>query len=370
MSELVTRFTSLPNLHPALVHFPIALLPVAILLDLLTLRLPRQREWPDRAATVLYVAAAAGSIAAYWAGRLAAEGLPPLALHIQLHVNEHSDSARVATWLVGLVAAARVAVAARDTRFRRKVLRIFLISIALASVALIYRTADLGGGLVYQHRVGVAEIDQHGEDRASAAEPETTDAIVAGAASRLSETGNGKLIWKPLPTDREAIGAVLSPAPGTDASAISWVEPADGERGLGLAVDGEAVLLLPGAFGDVEVMAELEAEGFEGEMGVAHHVSSGAEAGLLTLSFPGGQVALVSRSGGESRTLATAVRSISAGPFQLRVTAAGRHFYGFLGEERVVHGHEPPPRDGGCGLFLRGKGTVRVLSLTITPARG
>ena len=33
----VVSWTSLPNLHPALVHFPLALLPMAILFDVLGL---------------------------------------------------------------------------------------------------------------------------------------------------------------------------------------------------------------------------------------------------------------------------------------------------------------------------------------------
>ena len=98
MSEVVIRFTSLPNLHPALVHFPIAILPVALLMDLMAVLLRGQREWLDRAASLLYVASAVGAIAAFWTGRFAADGLPPLDLHVQLAVNEHSDSARTAAW--------------------------------------------------------------------------------------------------------------------------------------------------------------------------------------------------------------------------------------------------------------------------------
>ena len=73
MNELLS-WTSLPNLHPALVHFPIALVPMAILADVLRLIFRRQ-EWLDRAATGLYIAAALGALAALWAGEQAADGL-------------------------------------------------------------------------------------------------------------------------------------------------------------------------------------------------------------------------------------------------------------------------------------------------------
>lgn len=369
MNELITTYTALPNLHPALVHFPIALLPLAVLVDALLLRLPSQRDWLDRAASGLYVTSALGAGAAYWAGKQAAESLPPLALHIEVHVSQHSDSARAALWLLAFLAAFRVAVAYRDTRGRRKVLRAFLLLIALGAVGLVYRTADLGGGLVFQHGVGVAKSDDHGAPKAIEGAGESGIAIQDGAAvaSRIVEGEDGGLTWTPLPGDRQALGTVLLPAPETDGSALSWVEPAEGAVGLGLAVDGEALLLLPGVFGDVQVQAELVLEGFEGEVGLAHHVLSGSQASLLTVSFPGSEFVLATRGGDQTRRLARAVRAVLKGPFQLMVTAVGRHYYGFLGEERVVHGHEPPLRKGGCGLFLRGKGTVRILAVTITP---
>jgi uncharacterized membrane protein len=369
VNELITTYTALPNLHPALVHFPIALLPIAVLLDALLLGLPNQRHWLDRAASVLYVASALGAGAAYWAGRQAAESLPPLALHLQVHVNEHSDSGRAALWLLVLLAALRAAVASRDTRGRRKVLRLALLVIAMGAVGFVYRTADLGGGLVFQHGIGVAEIDDHGAAKATERKAEADAAGEDGtaAASRLVEDDDGSLTWKPLPGDRRALGTVLEPAPQTDDKAVSWVEPTDRAVGLGLAVDGEALLLLPGAFGDVQVQADLELEDFEGEVGLAHHVLSGSQAGLLTVSFPEHEFVLATRDGAPTRRLAGAVRPVPEGPFRLIVTAAGRHLHGLLGEERVVHGHRPPPPEGGAGLFLRGKGTVWILAVTIMP---
>lgn len=368
MTELLMRFTSLPNLHPALVHFPVAILPIAILLDLSMLPMRRQRHWLDRAACVLYSAAAVGGVAAYWAGHLAVEGLPPLALDAQAQVNTHSDSATISVWLMGLLAVARVAVAVRDTKSQSTVPRVALLAFALVASALVYRTADLGGGLVYQYGIGVADRGSPDSDEPTVATTGSEVSHGAGgdAASRLVERADGTTIWTPLPEDRQALGTVLTPAPGTHTAAVAWAEPQGGAGGLGLAVDGEALLLLPGTYGDVEVKAELIADGFNGELGLAHHVASGSEAGLLTVSFPENEFSLVLRKGGEPSMLAQATRHVSKAPFQLAVTVSGRHLHGFLGEERVVHGHASPSSDGGCGLFLHGQGTVRILSMSIT----
>jgi hypothetical protein len=68
---------SLPNLHPAVVHFPIALLPAALLFDFVCLLRPTW-TWLDRGAAALYALAAAAAGAAFWAGTEAAESLGPL----------------------------------------------------------------------------------------------------------------------------------------------------------------------------------------------------------------------------------------------------------------------------------------------------
>lgn len=372
MNDLVANYTALPNLHPALVHFPIAFLPLAVILDALVLRFPSQREWLDRAATLLYGVAALGAAAAFLSGRHAAEALPPLALTVQVHVNEHSDSARAALWLLVLLAAFRAVVAYRDWRVRRKVLRVCFLLIAAGAVVLVYRTADLGGGLVFRHGIGVAQSGDPGAPGLTRAmevqETIATDSEDEGAAERRLVTGDdGSLSWRPLPGDRQALGSFLLPAPETDDSAVSWGESAEDGEGLGLTLDGEALLLLPGAFGDVQVEAELVLEGFEGEVGLAHHVLSGSQASLFTVSFPGNEFVLSRRDGATTRRLARSVRAVPEGPIRLLTTAAGRHYYGYLGEESVVHGHEAPPPKGGCGLFLRGRGVVRILSLTVTP---
>lgn len=372
MNDLVANYTALPNLHPALVHFPIAFLPLAVILDALVLRFPGQREWLDRAATLLYGVAALGAAAAFLSGRHAAEALPPLALTVQVHVNEHSDSARAALWLLVLLAAFRAVVAYRDWRVRRKVLRVCFLLIAAGAVVLVYRTADLGGGLVFRHGIGVAQSGDPGAPGLTRAmevqETIATDSEDEGAAERRLVTGDdGSLSWRPLPGDRQALGSFLLPAPETDDSAVSWGESAEDGEGLGLTLDGEALLLLPGAFGDVQVEAELVLEGFEGEVGLAHHVLSGSQASLFTVSVPGNEFVLSRRDGATTRRLARSVRAVPEGPIRLLTTAAGRHYYGYLGEESVVHGHEAPPPKGGCGLFLRGRGVVRILSLTVTP---
>ncbi len=375
MSEFVTSFTSLPNLHPALVHFPIALLPMAVLFDLVSRW--RWRDWLARAATVLYAAAALGAGAAFWTGEQAADSLPVLAPAMQRLVNEHSDSGLYTLWLVGLVVAARIALEFWDRDGARTAARWAVLLAAAVGVGLVFRTADLGGGLVYQHGIAVARAGDYrtgvSGERAEAPslpdEPAAT-AEAGPAANRLATAPDGALEWRPLAGDGDALGSILKPAPGSDLSTISWLEPETDAPGLRLAVQGEALLVLPGTFGDVQVEAELGLEEFEGAVGVAHHVRGADRAGIFTLEVPANEHVLASVEGGRVRELDREAGEVSSDRVRLTVSAIGRHLKGRLGDRTVVHGHESALPDGACGLFLRGNGTVRIHSMKVTPAGG
>lgn len=373
MNEFLSGLTSLPNIHPAVVHFPIALLPVAVILDLLLMGLEQQRGWLERAAASLYVGAALGCGAAFWAGRQAVDALPPLAPSVQLYVNQHADSALYVLWLVGVLSVARAALTIVDPKANRRVPRAALLLVALVAVGLVFRTADLGGALVYQHGVGVAATMVDGSetsevDSAGAPLGETlAGESLAPASSRLLETGDGALEWNPLPGDRDALGSVLSPAPGTTRDAASWVAAPDGEKGLSLSVAGFALLVLPRSFGDVQVEAELDLQGFVGEAGLVHHVDSATQAGFFTVSPTSNEYVLGTLDGDNVRQLGRSTAALSPGPVRLTVSAIGRHFKGLVDDEAVVHGHEPALPDGKVGLLFRGRGSVRVLSLKVVP---
>ena len=60
-----------PNVHPILVHFPIAWLIAAILLDFVSFVLSRTR-WPEILATILYTVGAISALVTYLTGRQAA----------------------------------------------------------------------------------------------------------------------------------------------------------------------------------------------------------------------------------------------------------------------------------------------------------
>jgi uncharacterized membrane protein len=148
---------SLPNLHPALVHLPLALLPAAILFDLLAVLLPT-RVWLERGAALLYVFAALGAGAAYLAGERAEDAIGPQPAAVRPVLEEHEELARAALIpLIGL-AFVRQALSWRDRdrpRITGTAWRFVVLLAASGTLVVLAEAADHGGMLVYGHGVAV-----------------------------------------------------------------------------------------------------------------------------------------------------------------------------------------------------------------------
>ncbi|MEP0774589.1 MAG: DUF2231 domain-containing protein [Acidobacteriota bacterium] len=138
-------------LHPALVHFPIALIFVALLFEALS----RTRRWRalDSAAVFLIVLAAVGSVAAFVTGKLAYEEVvvPPAGRQL---LEQHESFGVLVMVGMLLLAGARLLLA-RGDRHSGPLNWLYLGVLALAAALVTYQ-AHLGGRLVYDHGVGTA----------------------------------------------------------------------------------------------------------------------------------------------------------------------------------------------------------------------
>lgn len=149
--------TGLPNLHPTIVHLPLALLPAAILFDTVALVRPTW-TWLERGAALLLILAALGAAASVVAGEQAEEGLAPQTPSARDLIHEHEELGKKALVATAVLSIARLLLSIRD-RDRPRVTALFLRFLLLVASAgtlfLMVRTADLGGRLVYRHGVAV-----------------------------------------------------------------------------------------------------------------------------------------------------------------------------------------------------------------------
>ena len=133
------------DLHPAVVHFPIALAVVGALAELVYLVV--RRPWVKWFGPILLTLALAGSGAAYFSGRAVgdkaeAQGVP------QAAVDKHEESCLWALGAIGLATLLSWAVRPTGKGIWLSAL------IALAAAGLTLYTGYLGADLVYRHGAG------------------------------------------------------------------------------------------------------------------------------------------------------------------------------------------------------------------------
>jgi uncharacterized membrane protein len=148
-----------PNLHPLLVHFPLALLLVATLVDGVSAWRPSHTSIRDTA-TWLYCGGALMAMAAYFSGLDAAEAMR-VGPDASAAVSAHFGWADRTTWFFVFFASFRMALSYIWRSTARWVV-VLSVLVALVGLGVLATAADHGGRLVFRHGLGVAPIAAEG----------------------------------------------------------------------------------------------------------------------------------------------------------------------------------------------------------------
>ncbi len=339
-----------PNLHPAIVHFPIALLFAAVLVDFLGLIFKGRISWNTTAVT-LFVLGAFGALAAYLTGDEAAEDMtiPQWAEHT---LTEHADLALWTVWFFGIYAVLRLA-ALGFNRERKTVPSLVLFVIALGGLVLLFETAEHGAQMVFKHGVGVQRVMQ------------SEAAMATPASDGLVALENGGWAWHPAEAD--AWKSKVRWLDGDSSDVAPSIVEVDSARGavLSLTTNGTPVFFVfDGDLGDLEAALAVNLDGFQGHFEVVHHVKDAQNYHFVDLT--GTEVRLGTVEGGDEHQM-DGDEWTASGWQTYRVVADGRHFRAKAGDKIIGHGHGTPPEPGHAGLRLDGTGTVWLDFMTAAP---
>ncbi len=209
MDAIFPGLSHAPNLHPIFVHFPVALLPVALGFWLVGLFPGREQAW--RCGRALLYLATLGAALAVTTGYLAANGLGHDSPGHDL-VHDHRNLMLVAA---GLMAAASLLAYAwrRSESFAARAMQVGLLAF---TVAVLVIGADRGGQMVFRYGIGTAgeqppgstdghdhdhgaapEQERHGHERGTPAMPEALS-LAPGASVSASVPLDARESMSPL----------------------------------------------------------------------------------------------------------------------------------------------------------------------------
>ncbi len=338
----------IPNIHPLVVHFPIALLVIAVLFDAARLYF-KEESWLQKAVLALYATGSVGLIAAFWSGRRAVETVSVTGDAIPV-VTTHED------WALYTLIYFLVFTAIRFVTWWKELEKGFLLPllvlIGFGGAGMLWYTGERGAELVYKHGVAVGEIDRLGEQ---------IEELEQRLAQFREEAGpeireDGSWIWRIGAGAGEALSEYFTIDGDSDIETDTGRD--EGRSHLELTASSEMTFIHTG--GDLRTIdgrIEVNLSGFDGEFKLIHHYRDSENYQYIRIT--GSELQQGQIINGFDNVLGSG--SIDTdGWHTFSVTASGRHFYGYQNGNTIVHTHADEMEPGTTGFAVSGDGMVKI----------
>ena len=340
------------------VHFPIALLIIALAVDLVALFFRRIRFLP-RMSTILYVLGALGALGAVLSGEAAADSMVVTG-EASTVLTTHSDLGKITMWWFLCYGVLRIAL--WWWLSFKLVVWIPVTIIGAVGLLPLFQASKFGGDMVYEHGVGVAVVDSMST---KLEEQEEALMRLRGIAGSPKLEDNGAWQWIPGPDADDAFNLAFDVVMGEVTAEAT--ENAEGNMELSLTVATSPVMITYGEpVESVEFRAVMDLSEFDGSVRMVHHVQDSLSYHFMELE--NGTMRLgVASSGVEEIQDEAILPNPEARAFG--VVGDQTHFRAYAGDAQVTHGHGRAPEAGVAGFMLRGSGTVKLGRMQLTPLR-
>ncbi len=346
-----------PNLHPMIVHFPIAILLLAAALDLANFFMP-EKWWDSFKTTLLYGIGTITAVITYYTGTLAADSVF-ISSEVQSILTRHADWAWWTSWFFGVYLLLRI-LFHRLNLMRRRPLRIVAFVAVLPGLFLLYNTGDFGARMVFGHGVGTGQLIKQ-----DAKQQTGTESKAAESSSTFTLRENGDWTWPMGPRADETLLNRFQWLEG-NAEALQ-LEPVKKEENYLLQLSGSSLTqFITGKndYKNVQVDYHLDLSGFKGRIELVNHLHDTENYDFVSITS-GGRIIQGRVADGEKTVFAEEHRSLS-GMLFVRTVVNGTHYRGYINRDMAVHGHGDAPRAGKVGLRLEGEGTILIDKIELT----
>ena len=378
--ELIPEWA--PNIHPMIVHFPIALFLVAIFMDVLGYFLPKE-WWDEKKNLILHGLSGIAAVVTYFSGKEAADTVF-IEAETQNLLTAHADWAEYTAWFIGLYALLRIGVYFWG-KSEIKLVKIGLTVLSFVGAFLLYQTGDRGAQMVYQYGVGVQAVDlenpvqhdheaDHDESGKSmddhdegmegqskvAGESQDERSMESSTAFKTTENGN---------FDKNAISDLKSNfhwlAGSLEEVNAEVVQTNNGDYVVSFSGDNlNGFFVGHESYKTVQVDYYLDISALDGMVMLTNNVQDNSNFDFVSIASDGAvkQGRMVN---GKEEIFEEGTTDVSKSMF-VRVVGNGTHFRGYIDKEMVVHGHGDAPKAGSVGFKVEGNGTVVLEKMSMT----
>ncbi|PZX51573.1 hypothetical protein LV84_03730 [Algoriphagus ratkowskyi] len=119
------------------------------------------------------------------------------------------------------------------------------------------------------------------------------------------------------------------------------------------------------SYGNVGMAAMLNLKGFNGTVKLIHHAQNTSNYEFVAINSDKMKLGRV--VDGKEEIFDEKTYESADDWTNLRVSAAGTHFKGYIGNKTITHGHGDMMKDGYVGIMLEGKGMLQIKYVELTP---
>ncbi|WP_456407841.1 DUF2231 domain-containing protein [Caldithrix abyssi] len=340
------------NVHPLIVHFPIALLVIAVLTDFIAIILKRF-GWLKPAALWLYVLGALGTIGAYFSGKQAADvvNIPPQAYSV---ISVHADLALYTMLFFSIYAALRLFFA-RKKWDQKLVFSLVLFVVAAGGLGLVQQTAERGGELVFRFGVGANALVTVDEKPAQKQK----------GAANIEVEENGSWFWQANEKAALQFRQNFKLIKGRwDDLILQGAQTENNQSALNIQINTKKTVVF--AFGpklkNVQISAQVRLADFNGRFLLAHHILQPNTYDFLAIENK--TVRLGRLEKGKEKIFDTGALELTP-ELTLKVVSSKGHYRGYVNGRLIVHGHGSDLKSGQTGFALLGSGQLQIKSIKV-----
>ncbi|MEQ8681158.1 MAG: hypothetical protein RID25_15460 [Cyclobacteriaceae bacterium] len=206
-----------------------------------------------------------------------------------------------------------------------------------------------------------SEEEESGHDHSEMTE--SKDGHDHGEASM--DEGEGKT-WTPSGNGEELIRSDFHFIAGAMENIAPEVTEAASDNVLKLTANGIPVaFVFHQSYGNIGMAVSLNASSFQGTYKLIHHASNADNHEFVAVN--GNNMKLGRIVQGDEMVFDESEFESDEDWINLRVSAAGTHYKGYIGNKTVTHGHGDKMKNGYVGIMLDGIGEILIKSIETVP---